>query len=395
MDPLRKAILDSRKSAKDDDAFIASLNDLISLYGDSVCPVIFNTLTTLDLPLEVAVAYWGKVQEHRKLLSEQLGRTINLVTALSDFLDCSPKYLPFSRLVDSRTYERVVLETTHDNLTGLFNRPYFDETYEQQISFANRYETDLSVLFLDIDDFKEVNDNMSHAAGDAALKKVAKVIAHTKRECDIAARYGGEEFVLLMPLTNNNNAYILAERIRKEIERTEIHYGDAKFRLTISGGLATYPLNSRDPRDLLQMADSAVYLAKGAGKNTISHFTQEQRRYLRMKMRQPVLVQEFGFSDNRVFSGFSKNICMGGVLIETDHALPSGTIVKLSLPISTGSPLLLIGKIVRVTRSPRNGYDMGIAISFQEMAKTANNEISDFLRKTNASTQAHSLAPEH
>lgn len=381
MESIRSAIIECRKSAANEDEFIVTMQELIAEQGNIVYPVIFNTLTTLDLPLSKAEEYWHQLKEHRRRLIWKLDREVSLVTALSDFLELNTTFLPNARLVDSRTFDRVVTGTTHDTLTGLFNRPYFDETYEQQVSLAKRYNTDLSILFLDIDDFKDVNDSMGHIAGDVALQKVAAAIQCAKRESDIAARYGGEEFVLLMPHTPNVSASILAERIRKEIEATEIQHNSHTFSLTISGGLASYPLNSVDPKDLLHMADNAVYLAKGAGKNTISQFKRDQRRYLRVKLQQPVLVKELGFENDRIFSGNCKDIGMGGLLFENDTPLPLGSIHKLSVPVNNCNPLLLIGKVVRIEESNPESYNIGVSFSFKEMAKTANNQIATFLKE--------------
>ncbi len=381
MESVRTAIIDCRKKSADEEVFIQCLHDLVAQHGDIVCPVIFSTLTTLDLPLSTAKEYWRDVLLHRTTLNSILGRNIDLITTISDFLHLHTKLLPQSRLVDSGTFDRVITETTHDNLTGLFNRPYFDETYDQQVSLAKRYNTDLSILFLDIDDFKEVNDTLGHIAGDVALQKVAAILKAAKRESDIAARYGGEEFVLLMPHTPNANAFTFAERIRKEIEHTEITFNNQTFKLTISGGLASFPLNSTDPKNLLSMADSALYLAKGAGKNLISQFKHEQRRYLRVKLDKPVLITDLDFRNGQVFNGISRDIGMGGMLLENKTPLQLGSFQKMSLPVNGGDPLLLFGKVVRVEEYGPEQYKIGISFSFKEMAKQANSQISNLLKE--------------
>ncbi len=383
MESVRASIVDSRKTSANEDIFITCLQDLVAQHGEGVFPVIFNTLTTLDLPLSTAKEYWEKVLLHRNTLISTLGRNVDLITAISDFLHLYTKLLPESRLVDSGTFDRFITETTHDNLTGLFNRPHFDETYEQQVSLAKRYYTDLSILFLDIDDFKEVNDTLGHIAGDVALQKVAAIIKAAKRESDIAARYGGEEFVLLMPHTPNANAFTFAERIRKEIEQTEILFKNYTFKLTISGGLASFPLNSTDPKNLLSMADSALYLAKGAGKNVISRFKQEQRRYLRVQMNKPVLITDLDFSNGHVSSALSKDICIGGILLENDSPLELGSFQKMSVPLNGSHPLLLFGKVVRVEQHGPEKYNIGMSFSFKEMEKQASSEIANLLKGNN------------
>lgn len=381
METIRAAIIDRRSTAIDDDEFITQLNVLVKDHGDNVCPVIFSTLANVDLPLKTATRYWVDVLNHRTQLIRQLNRKISLITAMSDYLQAFTKFLASSCLVDARTFERVISGTTHDNLTGLYNRTYFDETYEQQISLAKRYNTDMSILFLDIDDFKDINDSFGHFAGDFALQEVARIISKSKRVSDVAARYGGEEFVLLMPHTTNVDACNLAERIRKEIELTELVYKGVSFKLTISGGMASYPLNSMEPKDLLFMADSAVYLAKGSGKNTISQFKDEQRRYLRIKINRPILIKELGFKANDVFSGTSKDIGMGGILLENNQHLPLGSIQEMSVAINdTDERLLLIGKVLRVEQCGEQCFNIGLSFSFKQMEKEASNQISGFLK---------------
>lgn len=381
MEAIRAAIIDRRSTAVDEDDFIQHLNALVKDHGDHVYPTIFLTLANIDLPILTAAKYWLDVQNHRSHLIHQLNRKVSLITAMCDYLQSFTKFLPEPCLVDAGNFERVVSGTTHDNLTGLYNRPYFNETYEQQVSLAKRYHTDLSVLFLDIDDFKDVNDIMGHFAGDFALQEVARIISRCKRGSDIAARYGGEEFVLLMPHTSSTDACILAERIRHEIERTELVFKGTPFRLTISGGMASYPLNSIDPKDLLFMADSAVYLAKGSGKNTISQFKEEQRRYLRVKIRRPILIKELGFGEHLVLAGNSKDIGMGGILLENSKHLPLGSMQEISLIVDDSDQrLLLIGKVLRVEECGDQRFNIGLRFSFKEMEKEASNRIAGFLK---------------
>jgi diguanylate cyclase (GGDEF)-like protein len=367
-------------SLTDDETFIARLNELVKNHGDHVCPIIFNSLTSMDLSVSEAADHWISVQSHRKELISKLGRDVSLTTAMSDYLEHTEHSSGQHQLIESQTLERAIQGTTRDYLTGLYNRTYFDETYRQQTSFAKRYNSNLSILFLDIDDFKEINDNHGHIAGDQALRSVAAIINKAKRNSDISARFGGEEFVLLMPQTESDNAYILAERLRYEIEQTPFTYQGEKFHLTISGGLASSPQHSTDPEDLLVMADSALYLAKGAGKNNITQFKKEQRRYLRMRLRQPILAKELGFKNNHVYPGISKDIGMGGILFQCGSHIPTGTMLKLNVPVHGSTPLLLIGRVVRVEQVDTRTFNIGMRISFKEMAKEANSEISSFLK---------------
>jgi len=389
METIRAAIIDLRSTARNDDDFIRQLNTLINDHGDVVCPIIFTTLTSIDLPLKVAKRYWFDIQAHRLQMISQLSRSVALTTAIADYLQSFTNHLHRSYIVDAGAFERAISGTIRDNLTGLYNRPYFDETYEQQIALARRYNNDLSILFLDIDDFKDINDNFGHLAGDYALQQVAETIRSNKRESDIAVRFGGEEFVLLMPNTTCVDAAILAERIRSRIEKLVITINETVFHVTISGGLASYPLDSDNGKDLLFMADSAVYLAKGSGKNIISQFREEQRRYLRVKINRTILIKELGFEEHPVSSAASKDIGLGGILLENDNLLPLGSMHEMSLAVNGDEEqLLLLGKVVRVEEADNQRFNIGLSFSFKEMAKEANNHIANFLKD-------YTLAPHH
>jgi len=381
MDSIRASILACRTSATDDNSFIDDLNRIIEQRGVITCQTIFQVLTSLELPIEKAAEYWRKVLKHRESMIAALNRNVDLVPALCDFLSTSPDNFDRPKIVEESDFARVIEGTTHDSLTSLFNRPYFDQIFEQHVSLARRYNTDLSILFLDVDDFKDVNDTYGHKVGDETLQKISHVIQLEKRDSDIAARYGGEEFVLLMPHSENIHAYVLAERIRMRIEQMEMDAGGEQYKVTISGGLASFPSNSLDSVDLLKKADSALYLAKGAGKNTISFYKEEKRRYLRVKFNQPVKIKELGFNGSLSYDATSKDICIGGILFENKDPLPLGARIQVSVPIKGDDPLLLIGTVVRVECYKQHRFDIGMTISFKEMEKIASNEIANFLKE--------------
>ncbi len=379
MNQTESTVYKYKVEAESDEEFIAEIDNYSRISGPEVYTAVFKILAGIDIPEKKGARFWQQALEHRLKLTKLLGRYVDITTALSDFLQTSTEHLSHPRLIETTYYENVVRDTIYDKLTGLFNRTYFDETFAQQLSLAKRYNTDLTILFLDIDNFKEVNDTHGHLAGDEVLKQTASIINLEKRDSDIAARFGGEEFILLMSHTDSINAFILAERIRNEIEQHPFSHKDNTFRITISGGLASYPLNADNPSQLLSMADSALYLSKGAGKNRISHFKKEKRRYLRVKICQPILVKELDFKDSIPFSGQSKDICVGGILFENKHPLPIGALIKVKVETGHNSSVLLIGNVVRIEKISENRYDIGMTTSFNEMAKAANHEISAIL----------------
>jgi diguanylate cyclase (GGDEF)-like protein len=166
-----------------------------------------------------------------------------------------------------------------DDLTGLFNHRYFRENIRYEVERARRYNRELSVVFLDVDFFKKVNDTYGHPSGDVVLKKVASIIGESIRSADImvrmdanpfAARYGGEEFVAILPETTVEGARVLAERIREAVEATTFHDVEGKeiHRITLSSGISCV-CPSDDATTLVTRADNALYKAKQGGRNCV------------------------------------------------------------------------------------------------------------------------------
>lgn len=389
MDELRSTILEYNAKSKNDSEFITHMDKLIADKGDVVCQVFFHIFTDLDFIPQEAKEYWSHVISHRDEMVKRLDREINLIPAMCDYFCLNTPYFHSPKLVDLKTFDQVIKKSTHDILTGLLNRQYFKEILDQQLSYSKRYSTDLSVLFIDVDDFKEVNDTFGHKAGDESLRLISKAIMDEKRDSDAAFRYGGEEFVVLMPNTDNLSAIILAERIREKVEGISFKPNGVECKLTVSGGLATYPIHAQNAVEIINYADSALYRAKGAGKNNISLFKKDNRRFLRIKLNKDVKVKELGFKASQISFGRSKDIGIGGILFENNEKVEIGTNLQVSLLINDDTPLLLIGTVVRVEAVEEGRYDIGMSISFREMDKIAKNEITHFL--TEQSRKAYQI----
>ncbi len=175
------------------------------------------------------------------------------------------------RIVVERAVERYFLLSTSDDkdylvdlavkdgLTGLFNRRYFNELINVEVNRVKRSPASLSLLMLDIDNFKNYNDVQGHPAGDELLKGVAKVLKSSVRAVDMVSRYGGEEFIIILPQTDKAGAQIIAERIRVQV--------GLYFPTTISIGISTFPDDAKEIVELIEKADNALYQAKTSGKN--------------------------------------------------------------------------------------------------------------------------------
>lgn len=168
-----------------------------------------------------------------------------------------------------------------DGLTGLFNHRSFLSHLKREVTRARRYHHPLSLLFMDLDFFKLYNDRRGHQKGDEALKRVARLLRTQMRGTDIAARYGGEEFVALLPETDAPEACVLAEQLRRSIERqleeSPTDAAGAHAGLTVSIGVAAFPADAASSGELLEQADRALYAAKLAGRNRVQRYQPDMR----------------------------------------------------------------------------------------------------------------------
>ena len=157
-----------------------------------------------------------------------------------------------------------------DDLTGCYNKKEIEVLLEKFLKEALRYSTPLSIIMLDIDHFKKVNDTYGHLAGDFILKEIANVIKKSIRSSDACGRFGGEEFIILLPNTKLSGAMKLAERIRKNIENYEFVFRNKKIPITVSIGITSASKND-SVFSLIQRADEALYEAKNKGRNRIEY----------------------------------------------------------------------------------------------------------------------------
>ncbi len=166
-----------------------------------------------------------------------------------------------------------------DGLTGLLNHRTFVEKLTEEYRRLDRESRPFSILLMDIDKFKSVNDRYGHPVGDAAIKTVAKVMKETVRGSDFVARYGGEEFAVGMVETDSRGALQMAERIRKILEKTVVtRVSDGELRITVSIGVSSFPEDTRNVADLVTMADNALYQAKRSGRNRVCLYRDNDRR---------------------------------------------------------------------------------------------------------------------
>lgn len=171
---------------------------------------------------------------------------------------------------EERALKQLYESSVRDPLTGAFNRHYFSSQLTSELAYAARHEQPLSVILLDLDYFKKVNDTYGHLGGDAALVHVSQLFAKALRTEDLLARYGGEEFVILLRGITVDHAVAVAERLRQSLEAQHVVHGDTSFAVTASFGCASLACcQSASPDALLETADRRLYRAKEAGRNRV------------------------------------------------------------------------------------------------------------------------------
>lgn len=173
-------------------------------------------------------------------------------------------------LIKSRDFEHQYKLATTDGLTELFNHRYFQEQMAMQVENCKRYNTEFSMIILDIDFFKKFNDTFGHQAGDAVLWQVAQTLKKNVRATDIVCRYGGEEMSIILPNTGKNVAHSTAEKICQRVSANKIKLqGDREVSVTISLGVSTFPYDGKTPSEMIDAADKRLYNAKNSGRNKV------------------------------------------------------------------------------------------------------------------------------
>ncbi|MGR3293655.1 MAG: diguanylate cyclase [Candidatus Scalindua sp.] len=365
----------------DDDKLVSELNRIIEEMGDESYQVIFSVLTHLDLTPDQAKDYWKQILSHRNSMRDALGRGVNLRTAICDYFCTIDKSMKNPIVIEIRVLEDVLYSLKYDSLTGLYSRRTFDEMFLRETERANRYGQELSVLFFDLDDFKKVNDTFGHLAGDDTLEHVARIVMGEIRTIDIASRYGGEEIVVVLPETGKAAAFVVGERIREKVENMKLNYKDKIIELTISGGIATLPIDATDTKGLIANADIAVYKAKEAGKNNIVIYSENRRRFIRVDFITDIHVHEVDSREKIGILGIkSTDLSTGGILFKCNHSIDMGIQVQLQIPTGIADePLLVAGTVVRVEKFSSNQFDIGI--SFIKVDGSVKNELSRCIRK--------------
>jgi GGDEF domain-containing protein len=195
------------------------LKKLLEESGDDLYVKLLFFITHQVFPVEDSKKLWDEILAHKKEISKILHRNVEISVATLDYLTNIRREIENPKLIGEAFIGKIAEMSSIDPLTKLYNRSYFFLKVKDELKRYKRYNTTFSILLLDIDDFKKINDTFGHQTGDKILLEFASILEKTKRELDVCARYGGEEFIVLLPHTDLDEALIIAERIRENIER--------------------------------------------------------------------------------------------------------------------------------------------------------------------------------
>ncbi|MCH7505067.1 diguanylate cyclase [PVC group bacterium] len=335
---------------------------------------IFRFLVNIDLPGEEALLHWENILEHKRDMSESLMRDVGLRVAIFDYFLNITKLIKNPKVIEQDVFVSVLESAFKDPLTGLFNRRYLDIYLEKQIQEAHKHNTNLSLLFFDVDNFKKYNDTFGHQEGDNALKKIGSVLRMNVRGKDMIMRYAGEEFVMVMRETQKSAAIELGKRLKDKIERfcrSQLMLFSNQTGLTVSGGVATFPEDGIAAKELIKRSDMALYVAKRGGKNQIRQYLVEKRESTRRNLEVPILYSYSQGGETIEMFGIVKNICSHGVLFESTKEPPFGRDVELNIDSFEKKSLVsAIGRVVRKSRVMSKDK-VEVAIAFTKIKKRA------------------------
>ena len=338
-----------------------ALEKLERQYSAAVYSALLDLLCHLRFEPDEAKLHWQEIVRHRDSMESSMKSSVDLRVALASYFVHVNRKLESPTIIELDLFEQTQTFAYHDELTGLYNYRFLREYLDREISRGERYGTPVSLIMLDVDDFKTYNDRFGHEAGNEVLATIARLLTESVRELDVAVRYGGEEFTIVLPTTTKTGGQLVAERTRKMIDDHGFPHEDTQpsGKLTASMGLATFPNDATEADTLIGRADRALYTAKDRGKNRVQLYAESRRSYQRIKasLSGRYRVQT---ADYRPLT--TVDISERGFLLRVDRPLPTGSLgeVTLELPESPHE-IATLGRVVRV-EAEGGGYSTGIAI---------------------------------
>ena len=360
-----------KEDAHNEERILKRLDQIRTQSGLQAYAALLLILTHLAFDESEARRHWESILKHRHTLSDKLQRQVGLRVAVLDYFVNINRQLTSPRIVDLSLTERQETSSPIDPQTGLWNARHFLSCLQKESRRAKRYRLDLSVLYLDLDNFREVNEAHGELVCDILLREVAILLKNKIRDIDLAARLAGEEFALLLPETERMGAFLVAERIRKELERHFLRrdIDGRPIALTATIGVAKYPEDAATADRLVQRAEEAMHQAKARGGNNVGVYYKERRNFIRFDVAQrpvQIRVTPAGSEGDEVPSSSPepRNISRSGLLFESERPYDIGEeLIIVCQDGRDGARVTLRARVVRIEEieSQEGRYEVGAA----------------------------------
>ncbi len=312
--------------------------------------------------------HWNKILEDYDYLEEVVDkRKIGLRVAILDYFINLSHLLNNPIIVEIQIFKETQKLALVDKLTGLYNRSYMETALNKEIKRSDRYNKDFSILLLDIDDFKSINNEKGHQFGDDILRVYSQFIKASCRGEDIVCRYGGEEFLIIFPETSFEGAVTFGERLRNNLKQIDLF---KENNITFSGGISTYPYDGKSVSDLIRNADKSLYAAKYQGKDCIiKKDSDDKRRFKRFNLSWKLLFRPFDnlFKTEKFEEVYTHDLSLGGVRFQSSEELDIESKLLFEIEIPDNDDIVVFGKVVWVKKKDSNRFEYGI--QFRDLNK--------------------------